>query len=658
MNRFCTLTLLLVLSFTAVNAQYTRHIVAFKDKKGTTGTFLYPAGYLSQKAIDRRTRYNITIDSTDLPISKPYLDSIAAVPGVTILNQSKWMNQVLIRVTDINALTKINSFPFVKSANSIAPRIAPGQNGRRITKNIIEETEIPVDVTKQQGTNDVNLDYGTTLNQIRIHKGEYLHNLGFSGQNVTIAVLDAGFRNYKTNPALDSVRLQGRFLGEWDYVANHASVTEDDTHGSNCLTIIASNRPGLIVGSAPHSKFWLLRTEDVFTEYPVEEQNWAAAAEFADSVGADMISSSLGYADFDDPAFDHSYPQRNGNTSISTIAADYAAKKGMIIMNSAGNSGNDPTSLRFVNCPADGDSVFTVGAVDVNGNLATFSSWGPNGAGKLKPNIVSVGQGTVYASSTTGNPASGNGTSYSNPNAAGLVACLWQAFPELSNMEIMDAVQKSSHKFDNPDIRLGYGIPDFRKAFLTVLKQRAMVSIGSNPGLCAVAVTWSSKDNNTMRYKVQRKFATDTGFITIKTVVAAGTEFNTRTYSHVDNLKDFAGAVQYRVLQDVTVDTTLLLGAGSVTITTACPSSLNPSIGIAPNPVKDDILKIVVSVGEEFNAGIVIVNMYGQVVKKINRTIPQGVSVQQVAISNLPHGMYMVKAYAGDKEVFTGKFMK
>ena len=657
MNRFCTLTLLLTLSIATASAQYTRHIVAFKDKKGTLGTIANPSTYLSQKAIDRRTKYNIAIDSTDLPISKAYFDSIAAVPGVTILNQSKWLNQVLIRITDPNALIKINSFPFVKSAQGIAPRIAPGQTGR-IRKNELEEKELPVEVTRQQDVSGVDLDYGSTLNQIRIHKGEYLHNLGFTGQTVTIAVLDAGFRNYKTNPAFDSVRLQGRFLGEWDYVANHASVTEDDTHGANCLSIIAANRPGLIVGSAPHSKFWLLRTEDVFSEYPVEEQNWAAAAEFADSVGVDMISSSLGYADFDDPAFDYSHAERNGNTAISTIAADYAAKKGIIVMNSAGNSGNDPSEFKYVGAPADGDSVMTVGAVDVNGNLASFSSWGPNGAGKLKPNITSVGLGTIYAISTTGNPASGNGTSYSNPNAAGLIACFWQAWPELSNMQVIDEVQKASHKFTNPDMRMGYGIPDFRKAFLTVLKQRATVNVTLNSANCVSNVAWSSKDNNTMNYVVQRKLTTDTGFITMKTFIPPAADFRTRFYGFTDAVMDYAGVVQYRVLQQVTADTLLLLGSTSVTINTACPFAQDQVISVAPNPVETDMLQLKVSVvGNYHDIELVIVNMQGQVVKRFKRTFPQGVSIQKIPVSNLPAGMYMITGYFGGKTLFNEKFV-
>jgi subtilisin family serine protease len=316
------------------------------------------------------------------------------------------------------------------------------------------------------------LNYGSSFNQVHIHEGEYLHNLGFTGAGMTIAILDAGFFRYKTNPAFDSIRLQNRILGEWDFVANEQSVNEDHDHGAYCLSILAANRPGFIVGTAPHANYYLFRTEDAGSEYPVEEQNWAAAAERADSLGVDMISSSLGYADFDDARFDHAYTQRDGNTSIITRAADLAAKKGILVMNSAGNSGGSNNDLKYIACPADGDSVMAVGAVDINGTIAAFSSWGPNGAGKVKPNIVSVGAGTAYAD-INGNPQNGNGTSFSNPNVAGLIACLWEAYPEFTNVDIMQVVERSASRYANPDNRFGYGIPNFKKAVEILDQKRA-----------------------------------------------------------------------------------------------------------------------------------------------------------------------------------------
>jgi len=448
--------------------------VELTDKKGTQFTLSNPSAYLSPKAIQRRTLQKIAIDSTDLPISKTYLDSIASVPNVTIRNQSKWLNQILVITADPTAVTKINSFPFVKSTKEIAPISRPGDEIISRKKDDTYELGNEIlskmnNASKANGVHDI--QYGGTFNQIHIHEGEYLHNLGFTGKGITIAVLDAGFLAYKTNPALDSMRLQGRVLGEWDYVMNEASVNEDYFHGAYCLSIIASNRPGTIVGSAPHASFWLLRTEDVFSEYPVEEQNWAAAAEFADSAGTDMISTSLGYNIFDNPIYNHTYPERNGNTTIVTRAADLAAHKGIIVTVSAGNDGTRTDDYKFVSCPADADSVLTVGATNGTGAIAAFSCWGPNSAGKVKPNVVSVGQGTILAN-TAGNPVGGNGTSYANPNMAGLVACLWEAFPEFTNMEIIDAVQKSADHFMNPDERFGYGIPNFRIAYEMLFQER------------------------------------------------------------------------------------------------------------------------------------------------------------------------------------------
>jgi serine protease AprX len=650
MKKKFTLTLMMAALVFAATAQYQRHIVQFKDKKGTLGTIANPSAYLSAKAVDRRTKQGISIDSTDLPISKTYFDSIASVANVTILNQSKWLNQILIRTNDPAALTKINSFPFVKSNTPIAPRVRPGSARGKI----FETEENPV-ASKQQAPQDVQLDYGGTINQIRIHKGDFLHNLGFTGQAMTIAILDAGFFNYLANPAFDSVRLQGRVLGTWDYVANNASVNEDNSHGANCFSIIASNRPGVIVGSAPHSSFWLLRTEDAASEYPVEEQNWAAAAEFADSAGVDMISSSLGYVDFDDPTYNHSYLQRDGNTSIITRAADLAARKGIIVMNSAGNSGTSAGDAKYIGCPADGDSVVAVGATDVNGNIASFSSWGPNGAGKLKPNIVSVGQGTVYAS-TAGNPVAGNGTSYSNPNLAGLVACFWQAFPELNNMQLIDAVQRSAHKWSNPDIRYGYGLPDFRKGFYTVLRDRAVFSVAVDN--CVNAINWQSKDNSTMQYRLQRKLASDADFITITTVTGKAASFQRNSYSYNDTLKTYTGIIQYRLQQVVGADSTLEIGAGAITINNTCTGSSIPIFTIRPNPVRNGIVQVNVSTAQSLpNLNVVIVNMMGQVVKKVRRSAATGNTTQSIPVSGLASGMYVIKIYNGNEEVFTGKLI-
>lgn len=456
------------------NAQVSRYTIKLTDKRNSPYSISRPSEYLSVKAIQRRLKQNISIDSTDLPVNPFYIDSIAKISGITIINISKWLNQVLVEVSDPSALNKINAYTFVSKSDMVslnAAKIKGIDNTISRSRPVPKKSVIKNSILETTGTISDTIHYGNNYPQVHIHEGEFLHKLGYRGDDITIAVLDGGFYKYKTNPAFDSIRMNGRVLGEYDFVMNETSVDEDNVHGSNCLSIMAANRPGFIVGTAPNANYWLFRTEDVATERPVEEQNWVAAAEKADSLGVDMISSSLGYTNFDDPAYDHSYLQRNGNTAMITIGADLAAKKGMIVMVAAGNSGNANSDVKYVMCPADGDSVTTVGAINASGVIGNFSCWGPNGAGKTKPNIVSVGWHAVYAN-PLGDPATGNGTSYATPNIAGLIACFWQAFPDFTNMEIIDAVERSADRFQNPDNRYGNGIPNFRIAYNLLMAKR------------------------------------------------------------------------------------------------------------------------------------------------------------------------------------------
>ncbi len=526
MKSFYFIMLILFLAVFDSSAQLSRHIIQLKDKNGTAFSISNPSSYLSARAIERRTRYNIPIDSTDLPITKRYIDSIRLVANVSILNSSKWMNQVAIQTTDANALAKISSFSFVKSVAGIAAREKPLDS---TINPKFDSEKIGPELPKKNSVNArEQIDYGQSAAQINIHEGAFLHDNGFKGEGMIIAMLDAGFLSYKTNPAFDSVRLNGQVLGERDMVANAINTDISSGHGMNAWSTIAANRPGLMVGTAPKAKFWLFRTEDIATEYPIEEQNWLVAAEFADSVGADMISSSLGYLYFDNPSFDYSYAQRNGKFSLVTKAANLSAKKGMIVMNSAGNDGGLSSDRKYVLCPADGDSVVAVGAVNVFGQIAGFSSWGPNSAGKIKPNIVSVGQGTIVAN-FSGNPAASNGTSFSNPNIAGLIACLWQAFPEIRNMDIINAVQRSASKFNNPDERFGYGIPNFKTAHAILLKKRNLAlyqKILAEQFIKAYPVPF--KDDFSVLFKAKKD-----GTIVLKLFTVDGKLIETKTVSIV-----------------------------------------------------------------------------------------------------------------------------
>lgn len=650
-------------SFTVLHAQFTKHLVQLTDKKGSPHTLTNPSTYLSSKSILRRTKQNIAIDSTDLPIIRAYVDSLRNIPNVTILNYSKWLNQVLIQTNDPAALQKINSLPFVKTSRPIA--LIPKPNDDEIINKRFKETITPLPdrslvnqragQNQQSGTSGNNFNYGNNFKQIHIHEGEYLHNLGFTGSNVTMAFLDAGFFGYKTNPAFDSVRLQNRVLGEYDFVKNEQSVNEDNIHGMYCWSTVAANRPGSIVGTAPHAKFWIFRTEDAATEYPIEEQNWAVAAEFADSAGADMISSSLGYIDFNDPSFNHQYAQRDGNTTLITIAADLAAKKGMIVMNSAGNSGQSTNSNKYVACPADGDSVVAVGATDVNGNIATFSSWGPNGAGKLKPNIVSVGLGTIV-SNTAGVPVSGNGTSYSNPNVAGLIACLWQAFPEYSNMEIIGEVQKSAHKYNNPDDRYGYGIPNFRKAFYSLLGRSFSGNIVSAG--CTISINWKSKDNKTMKYEVERRTSTDTGFVKIATLTSGSDSFALNSYTYKDVLISGSPSdpVSYRIKQHVTADTSVIMYANTFQLSEIC--TVGDRLIVRPNPFNEQIKVVIGTTQQVGKLSVTIVDMKGRTLYQYQGSKTPGNMYLDIPSVSLPSGVYILTVRDGKKILFTRRLVK
>jgi hypothetical protein len=450
-------------------AQEYKFLVRFRDKKNNGYTLQDPSLYLSPKSVQRRQKFHISIDSTDLPLTAAYIDSLVSFPTVNILNKSRWFNQVLISVQDSSVMRQILQLSYVLSSepvNNSRPKKFPDHIS-------INGISVPSTKTSSEnlGTLTAPYNYGASLAQVHIHHGEYLHNQGFHGEGIVVAILDNGFNNYLTNPAFDSIRNDHRILGTYDFVNRRMSVNEEGGHGSNCFSILASNIPGTLVGSAPAAGYWLFKTEDDFSETPTEEQNWIAAAEFADSAGADLISTSLGYAYFDNPLYDLSYPERDGQTALVSRAANLVVSKGMIVTASAGNSGDQPNDSKYVICPADGDSVFTIGSVDDSGQISSFSSWGPNAAGQVKPDAVSVGSGT-FLIGPDGLLHSGNGTSYSNPNLAGLIACLWQAFPDFTPHDLLSAVRQSSNQYNYPGNRYGYGIPDFEKAYeILVLKK-------------------------------------------------------------------------------------------------------------------------------------------------------------------------------------------
>jgi subtilisin family serine protease len=457
---FISLTIAIV---TVAQVAPNKYLVRFTDKDNTPYSINDPAAFLSERAIARRVTQDIPIEENDLPVDPDYIQQVVET-GVTLLNVSKWFNSVLIYTTDQNALDEINAFPFVLSVEkSTALKVKRNDDFEKpFFANELKHSIPDEALLKSTGSGN-SYDYGYAFNQIDMLNGIGLHDLGYAGQGMIIAVLDAGFENADDVSAFDYLWENERILGYRDFVnPQNPNIFNSHYHGTRVLSTMGAYLPGEFVGTAPEASFYLLRTEDGGSEYIIEEYNWVSGAEFADSVGADVLNTSLGYSEFDDPSMDHSYEDLDGNTVPITIAADIAASKGMMVVNSAGNSGN--SAWQYVTSPADGDSVFTIGAVDGSGQYASFSSTGPTYDGRIKPNVVAQGSGTAIIDEDDGSVTFGAGTSYSSPISAGMVACLWQAHPGNRNTEIMAAIEQSGSLADDPNYQLGYGIPDYLMA--------------------------------------------------------------------------------------------------------------------------------------------------------------------------------------------------
>ncbi|MEP6675216.1 MAG: S8 family serine peptidase [Ferruginibacter sp.] len=646
--------LLLVFTTTAsISFSQTRYIVKLKDKAGTPFSISSPGAYLTARSIARRTRYNIAIDSTDLPITPRYIDSIRLAGAVTILNVSKWLNQVCIQTSDATAITKINSFTFV--SGTIVPVGSRTQAATAVNKQLDAQGTASGNGTfSPLGTNDF-YNYGQSYGQVHLHSAEFLHNHGFRGQGMQLAVLDAGFYHYLSLPTFDSIRNNGQVLGTWDFVAGNASVDEDDSHGMDCLSTIAANLPGTFVGTAPKTSFYLFRTEDAATENPVEEQNWAAGAERADSLGVDVFSTSLGYTTFDNPAYNHTYADMNGNTTIMAKACDYAAKKGIISVLAAGNDGT--SAWHYISTAADADSGLTVGAVATNRQVANFSSYGPTSDGQIKPDVAATGLGAIIANPSNGQPTSGNGTSFACPNMAGITTCLWQAFPEVNNMDVIDALRKSGDRYTTPDDRTGYGIPDAKNAYVRLLKKLYTQTIAVNN--CKTNIQFNIKGDTSARFVIERKLATEAGFSAIANLQASGT-YAAKTITYDDDLSAIAlQTIRYRIKMSISADTTFYLDSATVNYNTSCgnpPPGATEKITIGPNPVKDNLFINIVR-NNAVSVKIVLNTTAGQKIYSLENQQPAGTQIYTIPVKGLARAVYYITVFINDKKEVTKKLL-
>ena len=426
-----------------------KYRISLKDKAATDYSLQKPEMYLSKKSIERRKRQGLEIDSTDLPVCKKYVDAIRK-KGVHVLVTGKWDNFVTVSCNDSMLIAEIAGLPFVRSTERV---------WRGVAKRASERDSL---INKPLRTDSL---YGPAITQIKMSHADRLHEAGFKGQGMTIAVIDAGFHNVDKIEAMKNINI----LGTRDFVNPEADIYAESSHGMSVLSCMAMNQPNVMIGTAPEASYWLLRSKDEYSENLVEQDYWAAAIEFADSVGVDLVNTSLGYYSFDDPTKNYRYRDLNGHYALMSREAAKAADKGIVVVCSAGNSGSG--SWKKITPPGDAENVITVGAVNKYGVLAPFSSVGNTADGRVKPDVVAVGLGSDVMG-TDGNLRHANGTSFSSPIMCGMVACLWQACPELTAKEIIELVRRSGDRAVFPDNIYGYGIPDLWKAYQSTVNTR------------------------------------------------------------------------------------------------------------------------------------------------------------------------------------------
>ena len=428
-----------------------KYRICLKDKAATEYSLQRPEEFLSEKALERRRRQRLEVDSTDLPVCRRYVDEIRRM-GVSIVVTGKWENFVTVSCNDSTIIDRIAALPFVRSTERVWMRpdkevIAPQRD------SLVNSPEKYPDSY-----------YGAGAAQIQLSRGDKLHEAGFWGQGMTIAVIDAGYHNADSITAFDLERV----LGVKDFVDAHADLFAEQSHGMAVWSCMAMNRPEVMVGTAPEASYWLLRSEDDYSEHLVEQDYWAAAVEFADSVGVDVINTSLGYYEFDDKQKNYTFCQLDGRHALMSRQASRVADKGMVLVCSAGNAGSGP--WKKITPPGDADNVLTVGAVGKDGVLASFSSIGNTADGRIKPDVVAVGY-KADVMGTDGNLTKANGTSFASPIMCGMVACLWQACPTLTAKEVIELVRRSGDRVACPDNIYGYGVPDLWKAYQEYLSQ-------------------------------------------------------------------------------------------------------------------------------------------------------------------------------------------
>ncbi len=427
--------------------------VYFTDKDGTDYQINSPEEFLSERSINRRAWQGLGIDHRDLPVNDDYLRELKEL-GVEIRHVSRWLNGVAM----INADSAQFQMVLKKSFTDTLAWYPRKDDLYFPTKTAGERFGPPLEIPPV-------FSYGVAREQVTMLKMDHVHDLGYTGKGVWIAVLDAGFYNVDSLPSFEAMIAEGRLLGTRNFVNDRHVFRESSSHGMNVLSTMVGEWDGYLVGTAPHASYLLCMTENPAQETRLEEIAWIEAAEYADSLGFDVINTSLGYSDMNGEAYDYTYFDMDGKTTFISRAASLTASRGIIAVNSAGNEGND--DWYYITAPADAHDILTVGAVDSTNVIGTFSSLGPSFDARVKPDVTAMGvkSGMQYRN---GGLTRGSGTSFSSPILAGSVASLWQAYPDLPAKEMIHIVRQGGDRLKNPDSTYGFGLPDFFRTYFSI----------------------------------------------------------------------------------------------------------------------------------------------------------------------------------------------